>query len=72
MDNLVFDFHQIEVRNVELPHGAQCQSKGLVAFGPSRGAHLLTYLSQGAEDACPVETLPFAMFAVIHDYSSIA
>ena len=72
MDNLVFDFHQIEVRNVEFPHGAQCQLKRLVAVRPSRGAHLLSYLSQGAEDARPLETLPFAMFAVIHDYSSIA
>src|SRR5206468_9641320 len=38
---------------------------------PSRGAHLLAQLPQGAEDARPVETLPFAMFAVIHDYSAL-
>ena len=66
MNDLVFDFHQIEVRNVELPHGAQRQLKRLVAVRPSRGAQLLAELSQGAEDARPVETLPFAMFAVIH------
>ena len=66
MDNLVFDFHQVEMRNVELPHGAERQLKGLVAVGPSRGAHLLAELSQRAEDARPVEPLPFAMFAVIH------
>lgn len=70
MDNLVFELHQVEVRNVELPHGAEGQLKGLVAVRPSRGAHLLAELSQGAEDARPVEPLPFAMFAVIHDYSA--
>jgi hypothetical protein len=66
MDNLVFELHQVEMRNVELPHGAERQLKGLVAVGPSRGAHLLAELSQRAEDARPVEPLPFAMFAVIH------
>ena len=71
MNDLVFEFHQVEVRNVEFPHGAQRQLKGLVALGPSRGAHLLTELSQGAEDARPVEPLPFAMFAVIHDYPAL-
>ena len=71
MDNLVFELHQVEMRNVELPHGAERQLKGLVAVRPSRGAHLLAELSQGAEDARPVEPLPFAMFAVIHDYSAL-
>ncbi len=66
MNDLVFELHQVEVRNVELPHGAERQLKGLVAVEPSRGAHLLAELSQRAEDARPVEPLPFAMFAVIH------
>ena len=32
---------------------------------------LLAELSQRAEDARPVEPLPFAMFAVIHDYPAL-
>src|SRR5258705_8374375 len=62
MDDFVFEFHQVEMRNIELPHGADRQLKGLVAVGPGRGAHLLAELSQRAEDARPVEPLPFAMF----------
>ena len=66
MDNLVFELHQVEVRNVEFPHGTQRQLKRFVALRPSRGAHLLAELSQGTQDARPVKTLAFAMFAVIH------
>ncbi len=66
MNDLVFEFHQVEVRNVEFPHSAQRQLERLVALRPSRGAHLLAELPQGAEDARSVESLPFAMFAVIH------
>ena len=69
MDNLVAELHQVEVRTVEFPHDAQRQLNRLVALWPGRGAHLLAELSQRAEDARPVETLPFAMFAVIHSLS---
>lgn len=66
MNDLVFEFHQFEMRNVQFAHGANGPVECLLTLPPRRGAQLLTDLSQGPEDARPVEALPFAMFAVIH------
>ncbi len=73
MDHLVVvDIHQLQVRNVELPHGAQRQRNRLVAVATFRRAEPAADFSQRAEDSRPVETLPFAMLAVIHDSPSIS
>ena len=72
MDDLVVELHQLEVRNVEIPHGAQCHLDRLVAVWPLRGAQLPANLPQCTEDRRPVETLSFAMLAVIHDAFSIS
>jgi hypothetical protein len=66
MHNLIVEFHQFEMRNVQLPHGANGPVDCLLTLPPGGGPQLLTDLSQGPEDARPVEALPFAMFAVIH------
>lgn len=70
MNNLIVEFNHVEVGNIELAQGAQREPNRLVAVQPSRVGQLAAELSQGAEDPGPVETLPFAMFAVIHDYSA--
>ena len=72
MDDLVVDLDQLEMRNVERPYGAQRHLDRLVAIPPLRRTQLPADLSQCAEDRRPVETLPFAMLAVIHDLPSIS
>lgn len=73
MNHLVLvDIHQLQVRNVQIAHGAQRQRNGFVAAARLGRAQLATDVSQRAEDPRPVETLPFAMLAVIHDSPSIS
>lgn len=72
MNNLVLGIDQLQVRDVELPHGTQRARNRLVAAAPRRRAQLAADFSQRAEDSRPVETLPFAMLAVIHDSPSIS
>jgi hypothetical protein len=70
MNDLVVEFHQVHMRDVEDSHCAQCQLNRLSTVRPIPRAQLPPDLSQRTEHARPVETLPFAMFAVIHDGSA--
>ena len=72
MNHLIFELNRLEVRNVQIPHGAQRQRNGFVAAARVGRTQLATDVSQRAEDSRPVETLPFAMLAVIHDSPSIS
>ena len=72
VDDLVAELDQLQMRDLERPHGAQRHLDRLVAIPPLRRTQLPADLSQGAEDRRPVETLPFAMLAVIHDLPSIS
>jgi hypothetical protein len=68
VNDLVLEFHQFEMGDVEFPHGANGAVDCLLTPPSRGGGQLPTDLSQGPEDARPVEALPFAMFAVIHDH----
>lgn len=71
MNDLVFEIvHEVEVRDVEVPHCAQRQINRPLPVGPV--AQLPPDLAQRAQDAGPVETLPFAMLAVVHDLLSMS
>ena len=67
MHNLVFEFDHVEVGNVELAQGAQREPNRLVAVQSRLVGQQTAELTQGAEGASPVETLPFAVFAIVHD-----
>ena len=67
MDDLVADVHHLEMRKVEFLDRLHCALQNRIARTPVGRRQLLPYLTQGAKDACTIESLPFAMFAIAHD-----
>ena len=69
MNDLVSELHHFEMRKVHLPHGANGELDSLLSVLPGPRAQLPADISQRPQNARPIETLPFAMFAVIHAFS---
>ena len=67
MDDLVADVHYLEMRKVEFLDRFHCALQNRIACAPVGLRQLLPYLTQRAKDACTIESLPFAMFAIAHD-----